>query len=283
MTGQRIVCDNPAEPASDTRGYLSAQFVFDEAWTGLNRLAVFSGTSGGSPASYTVELDENGACLFPAAALTAENRIFTVGAVGYAADGSRLTTAPCAIRQQESCFRPGATPMPPEPDLYADLYAAAAEAAAIARALQKAADSGEFDGPPGPRGDRGFSGLVPRVSRGAAASMTLSANTLTEISAPDRDITLSLAPGEEGYANEWAFTLTQGATARNVTLPSIYWGMGIAPAFLANTATLCRLYHIGSVLCGEWTCIDLAEVAAYAEDARDAGLLAGGDLAGGAA
>ena len=155
VTGQQITCQTYTEPAGDTQGYLKAKFLFDATWDGLKKLGVFSGT-GRSAFSYTAELDQADSCLIPAEALVSENRILGVGVLGYGENGYRLTTVPCTVRQQRSCYRPGKTPAPPAPDVYANMLeavreaaASAAEAEETARQMLANAAAGQYDGAPG--------------------------------------------------------------------------------------------------------------------------------------
>ena len=66
------------------------------------------------------------------------------------------------------------------------------------------------------------------------------------------DISITLGDSVPDYDNEWAFSITQGQTAYEVTLPTVNWQAGIAPVFAANTTTEIRLYYIGSTLKGVW-------------------------------
>ena len=265
VTGQYIDCLDYVEPASDTRGYLTAAFTFDTLWDGLRRLAVFTVAGRSNPLTCTVALDAADACIIPAEVLTSDCRVLGVGVIGYREDGYRLTTNICTITQHRSCLIEGKTPPPPAPDFYIAMREAVTEAerAAVAAEetdlrLHEAADAGAFngrDGLPGVRGERGYSGLLPHVTRGATDAMTLAANHVTSITPLEKDITLALSPGEEGYANEWAFTVTQGEEAFAVNLPAVRWGLGIEPHFPPNSITLCRLYYLDSILCGEWVSV----------------------------
>ncbi len=178
VVGQHITL--PAQitpPVADTRQYLRAVFSFDAAWDGLRRLAVFTGLGAGvntiARVSYTVELDEDNACCFPAEAITSDNCLVQVGVIGYGEGDYRLTTDTCAVRQQKSCFREGKTPPPPSPDVYASMLetlataqAAADTAATTARRLEADAAGGRFDGAPGqdgPPGQDGTPGLTPYI------------------------------------------------------------------------------------------------------------------------
>ncbi|MDD6308218.1 MAG: hypothetical protein PUB07_02540 [Clostridia bacterium] len=107
-------------------------------------------------------------------------------------------------------------------------------------------------GEQGIQGERGFSGLNPLIQVPYAASLTVSANTMTYIAELAGDISITLGDSVPDYDNEWAFSITQGQTAYEVTLPTVNWQAGIAPVFAANTTTEIRLYYIGSTLKGVW-------------------------------
>ncbi len=170
VTGQSILCTTlGAEPVADTQGYLRAAFTFDAAWNGLRKLGVFSGVGTAVSASYTVELEEDGTCFFPAEALVSDNRLLQVGVIGYGeAPTYRLTTAPCIIKQKRSCYRDGRTPRPPEPDVYAAMLAMSREVAATAAQLAADAEAGRFDGAPGRDGIPGADGAPGADGRDGA-------------------------------------------------------------------------------------------------------------------
>ena len=98
---------------------------------------------------------------------------------------------------------------------------------------------------------RGAEGFLQLISVPYAASLTITANIMTEIAVLTGAITLTLGPPLSGYDNEWGFTLTQGATAYNVVLPVIKWA-GAMPTFAANSTTQVRLFYVGSQLTGVW-------------------------------
>ncbi len=102
---------------------------------------------------------------------------------------------------------------------------------------------------------RGYSGLVPQQNSPYSANVTIPSNTMINFDELEGAFDVSLAEGVKNYDNEWDFTITQGATAYDVVLPVIEWGLGIAPTFSANTTTLLRLYYVGQTLCGEWVCV----------------------------
>lgn len=110
-------------------------------------------------------------------------------------------------------------------------------------------------GEQGVRGERGYSGLVPKVSVNYAAMVEVASNTMTAIGTLTGAVDIFLGEPINGYDNEWDFTITQGETAQDVALPTIAWGLGIAPAFPPSTTTLCRLYYVGETLCGEWVTV----------------------------
>jgi len=95
----------------------------------------------------------------------------------------------------------------------------------------------------------GLSGLMPLVNAPYASALMLDANTHIVIDTLTGAITLTLGPPVAGFANEWVFTVTQGATAQNVVLPVIKW-VPAMPTFAANSTTEVRLYYVGSQLNG---------------------------------
>lgn len=116
----------------------------------------------------------------------------------------------------------------------------------------KDADSDKSNGE---KGERGYIGLMPRQSSPYYSEVTVPANTMVNFNQLMGNFSVSLGKAVSGYDNEWSFTITQGDVAFDVFLPTVYWGLGIAPTFSANTTTLCRLYYLGTTLCGEWVSI----------------------------
>ena len=103
--------------------------------------------------------------------------------------------------------------------------------------------------------EKEHSGLMPRRSSPYYSEVTVPANTMVNFNQLMGNFSVSLGKAVSGYDNEWSFTITQGDVAFDVFLPTVYWGLGIAPTFSANTTTLCRLYYLGTTLCGEWVSI----------------------------
>ncbi len=286
---QRITAADHRIPVSDTREYLRARFVFDDEWLSLaSCMGVFIGlrtgmnvSSGkGAQAVYSVRLDANGECLFPAEVLTGEHGTLLVGAIGYSADGkARLTTNTCAIRQEASCFRAHGTPNPPAPDLYAEMMRTAASARAIAERLTADAEAGVFDGKDGTpgkdgktpyisidgnwcigatdtgvraEGRDGMDGIFPyHELNNVATAHSLPANRMSRLHLIG-SAAFSLEAGRENYDNEWGLSISVGTVPYPLTMPATQWTTGIAPTFSVNTTTVCRLYYVGSTLCGEW-------------------------------
>lgn len=122
----------------------------------------------------------------------------------------------------------------------------------IAFSVCKDADIGKFNGE---KCEREYGGLMPRQSSPYYREVTVPANTMVNYNQLMGNFSVSLGKAVSGYDNEWSFTITQGDNAFDVFLPTVYWGFGIAPTFSANTTTLCRLYYLGTTLCGEWVSI----------------------------
>lgn len=114
------------------------------------------------------------------------------------------------------------------------------------------------------RGPRGNTGTVEAWSKitvvpTAGVNLNCGINTMTVIDVASFTGTafgaITLMQGAPLYDNEWGITVIQGATAKPITLPSITWGLGIAPTFGADSTTVMRLYYVGEVLCGEWVSV----------------------------
>ncbi len=116
ISGQRITSEAAGISAvADSVEYLEAAFEFDEAWDGLDRVAVFSSDAG----DYTVTLDADG-CIVPHEVLAGSHG-FSVGVIGYGDGAYRLTTDRASVYLDPSCLVKGETPAPPTPDVYAAL------------------------------------------------------------------------------------------------------------------------------------------------------------------
>ena len=276
VVGQHISLTLPALAVSDTKLYLQASFTCDESWKDLVRFGIFTGLRTGVSAAadkhahavYTVPLDDEGKCFFPEEVLSSDFRAIRVGLIGYTEDGkTRLTTDACTVRQAGSCFYESITPTPPAPDLYADMLAAAH----TVKNLVDRANAGEFDGTTPHVGDndnwflgdtdtgvlaRGTSGLMPLAELPDAVGgyRYLSSNRAYHVVLSQNE-TFVFANEAPDYENEWFLEITQGDTAYQVTFPNIRWGMGVAPTFAPNTTTVCRVYKIGTTLCGEWVSV----------------------------
>ena len=99
------------------------------------------------------------------------------------------------------------------------------------------------------------SGIWPKKTIAYQSEVSLDANTTTEIGTLSGKLTITLNSGYAGFDNEWDAVISMGSTEYDVVLPSVRWGLHTLPSFSANTATVIRLFYIGSVLCGEWTVI----------------------------
>ncbi len=295
ITNQRITVSEHTVPVSDTSQYLRAAFSFDGNWNSLSRVGVFIGVRSGmnrsagrgAHAVYSVPLDADNSCLFPAEALSSEYRTLLVGAIGYSEDGAaRLTTNTCVLRQEPSCFRAHGTPNPPAPDLYADMLRTAHEARALADEIAANAAAGVYDGKDGEDGAQGVPGVTPHINdagnwclgttdtgvRAAGrdgdsgllplvpltltggGTCTLQANHMTVVTNTSGTVTLEVGAGVSGMDNEWAVQFTMPAVY-SVEFPTVHWTLGIAPVFLAGGTTICRFYYVGTVLCGEWVTV----------------------------
>ncbi len=301
VANQRITASEYIIPVSDTKQFLRAAFSFDESWENLSPMGVFIGVRSGMNVSvgkgahavYTVPLEADKSCFFPAEVLSSEYSVLLVGAIGYSLDGgSRLTTNTCGIRQEPSCFYTHATPNPPAPDLYAEMLNNTQFARAIADELSANAANGVYngkDGRDGLDGTDGTDGLTPHISTNGTwcigstdtgvraegrdgspgpsgmipthdlnnllSAHLLPANHMGRISIISPCL-FSFAPGVEGYDNEWGLTIHMSVYAQTVTFsPSVTWGLGIAPTFPPGSTTICRFYYVGETLCGEWVTV----------------------------
>lgn len=100
---------------------------------------------------------------------------------------------------------------------------------------------------------RGVSGCFPIADLPYRSQVELPVNTECRIAPLTGDISITLGASDPTYASEWCFVLTQGATAHEVTLPTVRWTLGIAPTFEENSVTEVRLWQRGDdAIEGTW-------------------------------
>lgn len=96
ITGQKIEKDPSYDFSglvAGTKGYLRAEFQFDQEWTGCRKAAVFMRLGKG----YSVPII-NGACEIPEEALT--YKYWDLRVVGEKASGYRITTGKVKVEQE---------------------------------------------------------------------------------------------------------------------------------------------------------------------------------------
>lgn len=141
VDGQRIVHSGETPiPVGDTVNYLVAVFTLGAEWDGLDILVVFHTHTG----KITEKMGEDRRCRVPESAVEFPNRSLTVGLIGHGADGYRLTTDEAEVQIDRSCYRPGETPAPPAPDLYAAFIADTRAAKAGVNAASASAQEAEL-------------------------------------------------------------------------------------------------------------------------------------------
>lgn len=114
IENQTITADLPVI-VSDSIEFVSLQFVFDDTWEHLTKVAQF--TQG--PVTYNVALENDG-CYLPREII---NGPLHISVFGQSSDSAvRATTAPLTIAVRKAGFvSDGKTPIPPTPDLYSQL------------------------------------------------------------------------------------------------------------------------------------------------------------------
>jgi hypothetical protein len=130
--------------------YLHARFNFCEDWQGVQPVAVF--TAGEICKKIDVV---NGECIVPWEVLQPGIRKFYVGCFA----GSRITSNSARVDVNASCLGDPEESLPPTPDVYDELLKASKEAVEVAKSVREDADSGKFNGPPGPIGAQGPQGV----------------------------------------------------------------------------------------------------------------------------
>lgn len=145
----------PLWPITSGSVGLPVAFKFDDAWDGLNRIAIFRG----SDAEVEVALLTD-ACVVPPEVLTTPGGNLYIGVYGRDAYGTVVIPT---IWGKAGYIYDGAVPEDPDPtdptpEWSYQVQQAAAEALRIAQGVAAAAADGEFDGEPGPKGDPGDPG-----------------------------------------------------------------------------------------------------------------------------
>lgn len=137
---------------------LGVEFTFDEAWTGLRKTAVFR--CGNRPIPPV--LCEEDRAQVPWEALEKPGCTLFVGVYGTDSEGIDLPTVWAEVdRVREGATVPDVDPSEPTPSAYEQTLAAAKQAVDVANSVRKDADSGKFDGPPGPPPKKGVDYWTP--------------------------------------------------------------------------------------------------------------------------
>ena len=146
VKGQRIYFYSRPEPIPKSQANFSRiEFDMDETWSSfLSVVAQF--IQGGKPKNVQVK---DGYCFVPPELGVGDFELCLRGDDGESvvASVNRLTFEVC-----EGFDPSGETPLPPSPDLYTQLIKEIDSGKKIAQSVRKDADSGKFNGPPGPPG-----------------------------------------------------------------------------------------------------------------------------------
>lgn len=157
VKGQRIYFYRPPEPIPKSQvNFSRIEFDMDETWSSfLSVVAQF--IQNGEPKNVKVE---DGYCFVPSELEIGAFELCLRGDDGESvvATVNRLTLEVC-----EGFDPSGETSLPPSPDLYTQLIKEIDSGKKIAQSVREDADSGKFNGPPGPKGDKGANGITPHI------------------------------------------------------------------------------------------------------------------------
>lgn len=128
--------------ASSSRNYLTAKFDLVSADWQAPITAIFG--------DYACVLDERNECTIPWE-VTQKAGWFDVSAFC----GDLHTTNAVSVPVTASGYKPGQTPEPPTPDVYAQIAGIAQNAVNVAQSIRQDADDGKFIGQTGAKGDTG--------------------------------------------------------------------------------------------------------------------------------
>ena len=129
-----------------------AQFILSEDFDGLSNIAVFQG----SGQSFDVALVDN-ECVVPHEVLAVPGDYLKIGVYGRNSAGTIvIPTIWAGVQMIVPGTQPsGVDPSTPTPDWTAQVQEIATAALEMAESVKEMADAGEFDGEPGPQGERG--------------------------------------------------------------------------------------------------------------------------------
>ena len=132
-----------------------AQFILSEDFDGLSNIAVFQG----SGQSFDVALVDN-ECVVPHEVLAVPGDYLKIGVYGRNSAGTIvIPTIWAGVQMIVPGTQPsGVDPSEPTPDWTAQVQEIATSALEMAESVKEMADAGEFDGAPGPQGERGPAG-----------------------------------------------------------------------------------------------------------------------------
>ncbi len=251
----------------------AVQFEFSEHWDGFLKTAVFF-----REGENAIQVLPNSNDLYeiPIEVNQTEGNVY-VGVFGIKGE-QRLTSEMVCLYLKKGVPTEGVH-TDPTPDIYQQIVALCNEMVEVAQSVRDDADSGAFKGDKGDAPQKGVdyftskeieeiennasqialqtaNGVFNSIEMPWASEMVIPANIVVKPILLEGATAFGLGEGHDGKDNEWIFALEQGETAYDLTFsPNVYWGFGFAPTFDVNTITQCRLYYIGSKLCGEWTAV----------------------------
>lgn len=156
VTNRAAFCCCDKDPiTSGSVGY-PVEFLFSNEWDGLQKIAVFRG----SGLAFDVPLINTDSTVIPHEVLTQPGKPLRIGVYGANGDGDIVIPT---VYVNAGIILPGTEPSEVDPSVPTPSWAiqvqeAAAEAVSTANAVKEAAESGEFDGDPGPQGLTGPQG-----------------------------------------------------------------------------------------------------------------------------
>ena len=172
VKGQRIYFYRHPEPIPKSQvNFSRIEFDMDETW-GSFLFVVAQFIQGGNPRNVQVK---DGYCFVPPELEVGAFELCLRGDDGESvvASVNRLTFEVC-----EGFDPSGETPLPPSPDLYTQLIKEIDSGKKIAQSVREDADSGKFNGPPGPPGP------ALTVTNTAAVGQTIRVSVVNENGKP---------------------------------------------------------------------------------------------------
>lgn len=198
VDGTNLTVTDKAVSVKDSVNYIRLEIDFDASWEGLIKTSYWRNARTGK--IYAAVLQED-ACYAPMEALTDKGYVYF--ALAGEREGYRVTTTKRGLWLDDTIY--GGTPaQPPTPTQYDQMIEIMRDTQQISQSVREDADSGNFNGATGAKGDPGQAATIKigSVTTGEAGSKASVANTGT-VNDAIFDFTIPQGqPGKKGDQGE---------------------------------------------------------------------------------